>query len=519
MSRRTTLAVLIVVVLLAAVGLVVWKPDSVASGSAEPVSVEPTSNRVDAVVDALAEDREARSVAPKAVAVPTASAPDTPEPSAFVAERPDLEAKTPLEIVVVDRDGQPVFDAAIRLDGMRSASIPGSWYGFRGEPAVARTDPRGRAKLDVWDWVDIDGRTTSVDVSVTHPEFVPFGEDAFRVGSGEHTIVLQRGAAVSVRAWHGSPNDIVEDIVIELERETVLPANAWTRESDGRMVTTRIAAGHHVLRVTSALANPGAGSLHSRIESFDVGPNERVDLSVELHAALEWTGNLDDSVPRPIVDGRVQLTLVDHFGDGQSSGCLSTSFEAEVLGDGTFTIRDLPPGRGFVFALCPGYVSKRVRAATLADAGITLSPGATPADEERAWKDLGDIVMQVQRAEVPAASPVTIEMVATGSVEVTVTRPDGTPIPNAEVYASPNVSIPHQGSTLVPWRHWQMRADARGIYRFEDVPPDTSLWLWANANGFQMSAQDREKAPSVAVISNEVSRRTIVLEPVGDVPK
>jgi len=518
MSRRTTLA-LIVLLVLATLGFVMWRLNPAATGSAEPVSGDHAAERVEAVDVTVAEKRDVRSVASEAVATPTPTAVVAAETSAVMAEKPDLAAKTPLEIVVVDPDDQPVFDAEIRIIGMRSENEPGSWHQFRGDVAVARTNPKGRANLDVWRWVDIDGRTRAVDVWVTHAEFVPFRDDSFRVGPGERRIVLQRGAAVSVRAWHGSPNRVVEDIVIELERETALPANAWTRESDGRMVTTRIAAGRHVLRVTSAPANPGASSLHSAITPFDVGPNERVDLSVELHAALEWTGKLDDSVPRPIEDGRVQLTLVDHFEADGSSGCLSQSFEAEVRSDGTFTIRDLPPGRGYVFALCPGYVSKRVRAATLADAGITLNPGATPADEERAWKDLADIVMQVQRAEVPAASPVTIEMVATGSVEVTITRPDGTPIANADVHASPNVSIPHHGSTLVPWRHWQMKADALGIYRFEDVPPGTSLWLGASANGFQMSARDRENAPSVAVISGEVVRRTIVLESVGDAPK
>jgi len=177
-------------------------------------------------------------------------------------------------------------------------------------------------------------------------------------------------------------------------------------------------------------------------------------------------------------------------------------------------------GRGFVFALCRGYASKRVRAATLADAGITLNSGATPEHEARTWQDLGDPALQVQRVEVPAAvSPVTIAMVATGTIEITMTEQDGTPILNARVYASPNVSIPHHGSTLVRWREWPTIADSLGVARYEDVPPDSSRWIGANATRFQMNANDSEHTPSIAVISNEVTRRTIVLEPVGAPPK
>jgi len=465
MPRRTTLAVLIVVSLLAAVGLVMWKPHNVASGLVEPVSVDRLTGSVEAESAPLADERTARSVAAEAVAVPTPSALVAPTPSVVTPQQPDLQAKTPFEIVVVDSNGQPVFDAVIRITGMRSASDPGSWYEFRGGDVVARTDPKGRAKLDVWDWVDIHGRTISVDVSVTHAEFVPLRDDSFEIGPVERTIVLRRGAVVSVRAWHGSPDQVVEGISIELEREAALGANAWTRESDGRMVATRIAAERHVLGVKSGRTQPGGRSLHSEPESFEVRPNERLDLSVELHAALTWTGKLADSVPRPVVDGRVQLTFVDHFEGPDASGCLSNSFETEVLPDGSFTIADLPPGRGYVFAACRGYVSSEVRAPTLAEAGIRLPDGATGEDEAEAWKTFANLKTQLQRIElVPLQRPTTIEMCATGVVEVTVTKPDGAPIPHADVYASPNVSVPHHGSTLgrgATGRRKPMRAASR----------------------------------------------------------
>lgn len=278
------------------------------------------------------------------------------------------------------------------------------------------------------------------------------------------------------------------------------------------MVTTRVAPGRHLVRVAHRPEEAGARPLHSAIEAFEVRPSERVDLSIELHPARELAGKLDDSVPRPVRAGKVMLTLQETATDG-SRVCLWDLYEADVRADGTFTLQDLPRGRGYVFALCRGHVAKRARAATLAEAGITLAPGATKEDEERAWRDFGDRAMLLQRAEVPAATaPFVIEMQPTGSVEVAVRMADGTPLADANVDVSPNVQIPGVGSILVPWRTWNARSDALGIARFDDLPPDPSLWIGAGGPGLQMREADRKDTPSIAIVPGEVARITIELE-------
>lgn len=511
MSQRASLVVLALLVLAVIAGFALWKPDA----SADPVSAAPVASAQPAAVagataEALEDGRAARAAV--AADIAPAAAP-SPPPTEAAAPKADLSAKTPLEIVVVDDRAQPVFDAEIQIGGMRSEASPGSWYQYRGEALVARTDARGRARFDVWTWTDLDGRTTHVDVTVKHAEFVPFRDSSFALGPGERRIELARGAVVSVRAWHGAPGNVVGDVTIRVEREAALAADAWTRESDGRLVTTRIAPGTHVMRVTSAPGANGGSPLHSALETFTVRANERVDLSIQLFPALEWTGTLDDSVPRPVVDGRVMLYLVDALEGDDARACISHAFETRVAPDGTFAIRDLPRGRGYVFALCSGHVSALARAPTLADAGIRLREGATAEDEARAWVDFAAIAQQLQRTDVPAATtPVVIAMTATGSVEVTVTEADGTPLSDAVVYASPNVRVPRDGSTLVPWREWERRTDANGVARFDDVPTDGELWLGASARGFRMNAADRQRSPSVVVTSEGIAKRTIALE-------
>lgn len=228
MTRRTSLALLLFLVLATIAGLALWQSDAapvpaIAAGAgpaagerAEPTAAPELASRVESRAPAAGapEPRAAGAVEP------------VPPPVAPEAEEPDLEAQLPLDLVVVDEQAQPVFDAAIRIEGLRSESSPGSWFQFRGTPAVARTDPNGRARIDYWKWVDVDGRTVSVDLGVTHPEFVPFRDDSFAVGPGERRVVLARGAVVSVRAWHGTPSRVVTDIEIQLEREAALGPKA-----------------------------------------------------------------------------------------------------------------------------------------------------------------------------------------------------------------------------------------------------------------------------------------------------
>ncbi len=518
MSLRPKLVIPVVLVLCALVavlvGLFAGEPRE-AVGAPDPAPARPAAAPTAPVQLSAVRAPDARTVEAAIesdrVQTPPAEPAVDPEASTEVA---DLEAKLPMELVVVDESDQPVFDASIRVDGMRSAAAPGSWFQYRGEALTARTDAFGRAHLDCWTWADIDGRTTAIDIEVTHPEFVPYRESSFRVEPGEHRIVLARGAVVSVLAWFESANRRVDDVTIDLEREAMLGRSAWTRESDGRMVTTRINPGAHVLRVTHRPQSAEDRLLYSDFVEFDVRANERVDLAVELRGALDLRGQLDEWVPRPIVDGHVMLSLHRSTASPNAS-TLGEDFEADVASDGTFVFHELPPGSGHVFALARGCVSALIPPRTLAEAGITLAPGATPEDEARALEMFGRGASRPQTVVVPALDALIVRMIATGRVEILVQGDEGKPIADATVFVSPNVTIPEVGSIIAPWREWSAISDALGIARFEDVPPDPQMWLGINAEGWQLRAAERAETPWVEVKPSELARRTLALERVG----
>jgi len=424
---------------------------------------------------------------------------------------PDLAARDWLEIRVVDPGGLPVFDAELSIDGVRKEEDAGSWYEMRDGPATARTDAQGLARISYVRWVDIDGRTNEVDLEVKHPEFVAFRDSSFAIGSGQHPVVLQRGATVVVSGWFGSPELVLTDIVVQADRDAQLSHKAWKREADGRLSTSRLAPGKHLLWLTSE--GQEHGKLASAIESFELSENEWKELHIELHALAVLQGRLDDSVPRPVLDGHVMLNL-HQGGLGADEPSIDRDFESVVHDDGTFEVPDLPPGKGQIIALCRGWISRRTRADSPEEAGMSFGNyEPTPDEIEEAMRDMGDQAFEPQRISLPSSSPFVVAMEPTGALEVTVRTQDGGPLAGALIAASPNVSWIGVGSTIFPWGEWNATTDSAGRARIENLPPDHGLWVDAGHSSFRMPRAQRDDSPRVPIVSGQTATFEFTLEP------
>lgn len=440
---------------------------------------------------------------------------DAPEPKSDVVaqaavEQPDLAARDWLEIQVLDPEGRPVLDADLSISGVRKDGDRGSWYSMRDGPAVARTNFQGQARISYTRWVDIDGRAIEVDLEVTHPEFVPFRDDSFPIGPGQHPVVLQRGSTVVVSGWYGSPDLLLPNIRIQMDSEAQLPSDAWKLERDGRLSTTQLSPGQHLIWAIHQSSEHGR--LASAIESFELAENEWKELHIELHALQTLRGRLEEVVPRPVLDGHVMIDL--HHALESSAPSINQTFEAPVHEDGTFEVPELPPGRGQIIALCRGWVSRRTRVDSLAEVGMYYrGRDLSPSEIEEALQRAGDRAYQAQRISVNSSAPIVVLMEPTGILEVTVSRQDGSPVAGAMVSISPNVYWTGVGSTIFPWGRWAAETDASGRARIEDVPPNDSLWVHASHRSFRMSKADRDNAPRVPIVSGEAATLELVLEP------
>jgi hypothetical protein len=325
-------------------------------------------------------------------------------------------------------------------------------------------------------------------------------------------VAPRRGATVIVSGWVGARDVVVTELDVRVDTDSELAPGAWQRERDGRLATTRIAPGQHMIWL--AHESEEHGKLASAIDSFELVANERKELHLELGALHTQLGRLDDAVPRPIEDGHVWVVL----GRGGTAGepSIHRDFEAPVRADGTFELADLPPARGQIVALTSGWVSRQTPFGPLEAAARRLGRELTFGEIEQAFQEERPESLEPQRIAVPSPAPLVVAMERSGSLEVTVAQPDGSPLAGARVSASPNVRWIGIGSTIFPWREWTATTDASGAARIDDLPPDDSLSVGAFHGSFQMSRADRDRSPSVEILSGRTATLEIVLEATGD---
>jgi hypothetical protein len=372
---------------------------------------------------------------------------------------------------------------------------------YRGEAPEARTDFDGRATLEHFEWVTGDGRVSSVDLHVAHPDFVPLRDSAFPVEPGLHTVTLERGATVSLEAWVGEPDRTVDGLEIRSDWESGVGRGDWTRTADGRFETTRFGPGRHALRVTAE--TPEQGRLYSERVEFELEAGGYESLSVELVPGARLVGRLDPRVPRPVVDGIVVLSI--HRVSEIGGPTVADQRQGTIDADGEFVLEDLPPGEGQLFVLCRGWVCE----GRPLDFPLKLTlPEDTPLREvQRSMAD------PLPRVELPSPDPVVVPMQPTGSLAVRLVTEDGAPLVDGAVTVSPNYRMLGVGSSIVPGRDWSARTGPDGRARIDDLPPDTGLYVHGGAQGWRMLEADRLTSPQVPIRAGEVSEFTLVLEP------
>jgi hypothetical protein len=510
--------VLLVVALLAVVFLTLQRSDHATPIALERAPVD-ANEAVDSTSNHLAPDSVAR-VPP--IADAGSSSESVPAQSDGVAAKAavepvvgegDLEAKSPIVIRVVDDLDAPVADAEVSIWAMRPAQPGSGHYLNRGDPSLSSTDHEGRVHLEHWDWVTIDFRTGQVTIIVEHPNFVTYKGD-LDIRPGEHVVHLERGATVVVTGWVADPTNVVHDLTLRVDRESNLGADAWCFLPDGRKATNRLPPGPHWIVATHMHSK--LGRMSSAPQHFEVGGVGWETLHLQLHAPIDFVGQLDAAVPRPITAGHVQLVLTSG-GLGGSRINLSDRYEAPIDTDGTFVIQDVRPGDGQIFALCRGWSSIETLADDPRQVGMTFSREPTEERKREELAMLGQRAFILQRAQVPQVeSPIVVLMQRTCSLEVTILGPHGGPLEGAHLGASPTVRVMGVGSWIYPWRDWSAKTDANGVARIDNLPAHDDLWFHASAAGMRMSKRDRENPPRVSVSPGEVTTATLRLESGSD---
>lgn len=361
--------------------------------------------------------------------------------------------KNPIAMIrVVDGAGNPISGAVVQPEGLRTKQGPyvSGWYGWMtGTTAVpnppVRTGQDGYAVVPYPKYVFEEIETGTLCLSVNHPEFVPDRPECVVAtappagapwrdwldylwrrlqGKGliarSDPVVLQPGATLRIST---APGVVVgeDKWFAKVSGVSVDDADFWLRPEPGVMLTSRLGGGVHSVRAVRF--DTDGSAWFSDVMTITAVAGQTNDLEVTFKRGVTVRGQLDDSVPRPVTNGRVVVNILPQGLKPKNSppqwhGC------GAVREDGSFEIASLPEGDLEIVALCNGYVS-------------TNGPGQTrmhyPQKHVLSTNDLA----------------ITIGMEPTARLEVRVTDDKGKPLPGVHVMTWPNVRYGEWSATIL----------------------------------------------------------------------
>jgi len=339
-------------------------------------------------------------------------------------------------IKVEDEEGNLIEGAVIAPDGLRTKSGHYFWRADRhGEPPTVITNTQGLVEVAYPKYANEKIETGSISFLINHPDFCPARPISYRVDGLAKPIVLQKGATLRVSGYLQSKENLLTEIYPQIGRGW-LYNDSWRQIEKGVFVTRQLPPGPHFVRLVYF---PEDGNAYfSDAVKFDAGKGETYEFKLQLKPGIRLEGILDETVPRPVRNGRVVASAhpLNHphhskrpkgrFTDPSvDPGYLRWRSWREVKEDGTFAFESLPHGEVELIAICDGYISKNPPGQKNMFLGIAQT-----------W---------------PLKAPVTrakLKMKPTASCEIKVLDEQGQPIKGAQVVFSPNVQW-HSGGAQI----------------------------------------------------------------------
>lgn len=500
------------------------------------LSVSFASIRLSPQVIAQKPEPEAKQAAPLIAEKPQAEKPDTP--AAPKINRPNvadinLKQTTPKTVRVVDEKDQPIEGAKVSVFSWED-NDGDSLYLLVSDPP--ETNGIGEVTIQV------PAGAVRAHISAVAPGYAKAGTQYSL--SGSPTLQLKPGRILHVKAVD-TKGGILPDAYPLLE-DSHIHGREFKQDKDrnGYFTSPVVKPERRWMRVVD-------GSREGPVlfsDLIDVSNPEKVEqdgtIVATLRPGIRLEGRLDDSVPRPVKYGCVELYIKegeDHqIGDGWT-----WQDTAIVKEDGTFEFDSLPTG-GHVqlFALVDGYQSIRPSAELLKNYLITHQAGDvslmdSPIERQDSfWPHLFPLTQGLYKVDV------VLPCTPTTSLDVSVVDPLGQPIDGAKVKFSPNgyfiggeLFIP----TIEVWsmasvirhkdtdqlrqlREWStatflgVRSDAKGVARVRNLPADGRDSYRVSADGYEMPlhpTSDLAEGMRYAVVEmagGKTLRRTITME-------
>ena len=459
-----------------------------------------------------------------------------PKPKVNRPGVPDINTKntSPKLVRVVNEDNQPVADAEVRVGWWDDAEGDSLHIGIIDPP---KTDAQGEVLIDV------PQGAVRAQISARAANYAAGGSQYLL--TGEPKIILQSGRIVRVKAvdTEGKP---IEEAIPLLENSRVFPREFKPEpENPGVFVSPVVKPERRWMRVIDANGD-GPVRFSELIDVYQPETHdEQGNILATLRPGVRLEGKLDDSVPRPVSGGCVELFIKqgDQFRI-EEQGWTWQDTET-IQPDGTFTFDSLPPG-GIVqlVAIVNGYQSKRPTQSHLigmllehdsADIDFVSKTFQTTRDY---WPQLFPLPVDQETVEVE------LQCVPTASADIAVIDPLGNPVPDATVRVNPNgifmggpLFIPgSEGFTeasrvrknnqrLAAVREWaqvsflRVKTDQEGIAHVRCLAADAKHTFKLDVEGFQLPVHPTSSAdyPSrygrLEVEPGKTTQCTVTVEP------
>jgi hypothetical protein len=372
-----------------------------------------------------------------AIAVPLISEDSKPGDSKTESDKKETENKldlskmTDLKVVLKGDDGMPVVGASVTPYAMRMKGQNGHGYWNDekfGPPKAALSDQQGEAVIRYPSQVDVGSElytTSLVTFQIEHSDYVPKTVH-FDLGPPQAEVTLQPGCEVQLSAVDEAGNPVNKFAVL------MAGPHATTNWVDDGQNGRRTRAMKDGKWQTILVSIPEKGpTLFSGVMPLAVRPKQAVKLrNIRLLPGARVFGKLSDNVPRPIKEGRIIATSAPKPADSSYAENDPSIVWHECTGideKGEFELPSLPRGGEVqVIAICDGWLSKT----TIKEAnGFFVAGQLFPIDSEEV--------------------SLIVDMEQTGVLDITVKKPDGSPLEGATVAAWPNQMYYKGGSTVL----------------------------------------------------------------------
>ncbi len=354
---------------------------------------------------------------------------------------------------ILDASGKPIAGAVIHPEGLRTKPGPyvSGWFSWKTSgnkvpDFPVATDAQGYALVPYPKYVFEQIETGTLCLSVEHPDYVPDRPECsvalapprgapcrvwldYLVDRTRNKgliaptapIVLHEGAVLKLALKEGSGPPRGSHLSAQISGAGSDTKNFWSRQTHDELMTRRLRPGRVTLRAVQLDTNGSAW--FGAVTSISAVAGQTNDIMVDLQPGHSVRGRLDQSVPRPVHDGRV-IANVWPKNEPASSSPPQWHTWTNIQSDGSFAIHSLPDGDLELVAICDGFVS-------------TNGPGKFHLHYPQRYSLEGSDL------------DVLLAMEPTASLEVTVHDDQGKPLPDALVSTWPNIRYGEWAATII----------------------------------------------------------------------